>query len=81
MEDSEESDNRYDRSVEQMEDYTVSTKQSKEETTGMQAADSTDGKAAGCEGGQRKRAPAATIRSYRGTRRDRNSCRTGSTAL
>ena len=52
MEDSEESDNRYDRSVEQMEDYTVSTKQSKEETTGMQAADSTDGKAAVCEGGQ-----------------------------
>ena len=39
LEDSEESDNRYDRSVEQMEDYTVSTKQSKEETTGMQAAD------------------------------------------
>ena len=52
LEDSEESDNRYDRSVEQMEDYTVSTKQSKEETTGMQAADSTDGKAAVCEGGQ-----------------------------
>ena len=35
-----------------MEEYTVSTKQSKEETTGMQAADSTDGKAAVCEGGQ-----------------------------
>ena len=52
MEDSEESDNKYDRSGEQMEDYTVSTKQSKEETTGMQAADSTDGKAAVCEGEQ-----------------------------
>ena len=35
-----------------MEDYTVSTKQSKEETAGMQAADSAAGKDAVCEGEQ-----------------------------